>query len=248
MKPIIIILTIISLGLGVGMLVEHQRANDKVKSLADENVRFSNQWQVATLKLDDVQQVAANLENTLNQRTASLAAASNELARTGADLAKVQTDFKVAQAEVEKQTARVTELEGQRDDLTKKMEDLTASIKSLENQIEDTKKKLASAEGDRQVLSNELKRLQDEKSVLVAQFNDLAALRAQVAKLKEEAAIGQRIAWIKAGVYSARDKKGAERLLSSPFLTAVTPDNRLDIELRQSGGDKAAPASPPPKQ
>ena len=30
MKPIIIILTIISLGLGVGMLVEHQRASDKV--------------------------------------------------------------------------------------------------------------------------------------------------------------------------------------------------------------------------
>ncbi len=241
MKPIIIILTIISLGLGVGMLVEHQRASDKVKSMADENVRFSNQCQVATLKLDDAQQVAASLESTLNQRTASLA-------RTGADLAKVQTDFKVAQAEVEKQTARVTELEGQRDDLTKKMEDLTASIKSLENQIEDTKKKLASAEGDRQVLSNELKRLQDEKAVLVAQFNDLAALRAQVAKLKEEAAIGQRIAWIKAGVYSARDKKGAERLLSTPFLTAATPDNRLDIELRQSGADKAAPASPPPKQ
>src|SRR5216684_2987459 len=168
MKPIIIILTIISLGLGVGMLVEHQRASDKVKSLADENVRFSNQWQVATLKLDDVQQVAANLENTLNQRTASLAATSNELARTGADLAKVQTDFKATQAEVERQTARITELEGQRDDLTKKMEELTTSIKSLENQIDDTKRKLAAAEGDRQVLSSELKRLQDEKAVLVA--------------------------------------------------------------------------------
>jgi len=248
MKPIIILLTIISLGLAVGMLVEHQHANDKLKFLVDDNVRFSNQWQVATLKLDDVQQVAANLESTLNQRTASLAATSNELARTGADLAKVQTDFKATQAEVERQTARITELEGQRDDLTKKMEELTTSIKSLENQIDDTKRKLAAAEGDRQVLSSELKRLQDEKAVLVAQFNDLAALRAQVAKLKEEAAIGQRIAWIKAGVYSARDKKGAERLLSTPFLTAVTPDNRLDIELRQSGADKAAPASPPPKQ
>jgi len=248
MKPIIILLTIISLGLGVGMLVEHQHANDKLKFLVDDNVRFSNQWQEATVKLDDVQKVAAHLENTLNLRTETLAATSNELARTGADLAKVQTDFKATQAEVEKQTARITELEGQRDDLTKKMEDLTASIKSLENQIEDTKKKLAAAEGDRQVLSNELKRLQDEKAVLVAQFNDLAALRAQVAKLKEEAAIGQRIAWIKAGVYSARDKKGAERLLSTPFLTAMTPDNRLDLELRQSGADKAAPASPPPKQ
>ncbi len=248
MKPIVIILTIISLGLGVGMLVEHQHANDKFKFLADDNVRFSNQWQEAVVKLDDVQKVAANLESSLNQRTESLAAASNELARTGADLAKVQTDFKTAQADLEKQTARITELEGQRDDLTKKMEDLTASIKSLENQMEDTKKKLASAEGDRQVLSNELKRLQDEKAVLVAQFNDLAALRAQVAKLKEEAAIGQRIAWIKAGVYSARDKKGAERLLTTPFLTAITPENRLDIELRQSGADKTAPASPPSKQ
>ncbi len=248
MKPIVILLTIISLGLGVSMLVEHQHASDKLKFLVDDNVRFSNQWQEATVKLDEVQKVTAHLETSLNQRTETLAAASNELARTGADLAKVQSDFKAAQAEVEKQTTRITELEGQRDDLTKKMEDLTASIKSLENQIEDTKKKLAAAEGDRQVLSNELKRLQDEKAVLVAQFNDLAALRAQVAKLKEEAAIGQRIAWMKTGVYSARDKKGAERLLSTPFLTAMTPDNRLDIELRQSGADKTAPASPPPKQ
>src|SRR5260370_15892019 len=175
MKPSVILLTINSLGLGGGLLVEHQRASDKVKSMADENVRFSNQCQVATLKLDDAQQVAASLESTLNQRTASLATASNELARTGADLAKVQTDFKAAQAEVEKQTARATELEGQRDDLTKKMEDLTASIKSLENQIDDTKKKPASAEGDRQDLSTEIQPLQDEKAVLVAQFNDLAA-------------------------------------------------------------------------
>ncbi len=229
LKPIIISLTIIALGLGVGLLVEHQHANDKVKFLVDDNVRFSNQWQQASVKLDELQNVALKLETTLNQRTETLAATSNDLAKADIELAKVQTDFKAAQAELQKQTARVTELEGQRDDLTKKMEELTASIKSLENQIDDTKKKLAAAEGDRQVLTSELKLLQDQKAVLVAQFNDLAALRAQVAKLKEEAAIGQRIAWIKAGVYSGRDKKGAERLLSTPFLTAATPSNRLDI-------------------
>ena len=122
------------------------------------------------------------------------------------------------------------------------MDELTASINSLEGKIADTRKKLASSEGDRTFLLKELSRFQDEKAGLLAKFNNLAALRAQVAKLREEAAINQRLAWIRMGVYDQREKKGAERLLAiSP--TPVKVDNRLEIEVEQNGRSKIIPGS-----
>ena len=243
MKPVIVILTVVSVGLGVAMLVQHTRSSTELKAVTEDRARFSNNWQEASVKLEELQKVAANMESTLAQRTEALVTSSNELARANSDLTRAQGDIKTAQVDLQKQTARVAELETQRDDLTRKMDELTASIKSLETRIDDTKKKLATSEGDRKFLLTELKRLQDEKSVLVAQFNDLSALRAQVAKLKEEAAINQRIAWIKAGVYNQREKKGAERLLAGPNQVDTSPDNRLQIELEQNGAGRVTPNS-----
>ena len=114
---------------------------------------------------------------------------------------------------------------------------MTASIDSLETRIADTKKKLAASDGDRNFLLKELARLQDEKTTLVAQFNNLSTLRAQVAKLRDEAAINQRLTWMQAGVYNLRDKKGAERLAATAPASTKS-DNRLEIELEQKGPAK----------
>jgi len=247
MKNIVIVLSIVSVGLATGLFVQHQKATQTVKAAEESRATYSNSWQEAKVKLDrleGVEKVAAALEAKLNTSTEALSAASNDLAKTSADLAKAnrdlaktQSDYEAAQAEVKKQQGQISQLESQRDDLSKKMEELTASINSLESKIADTKKKLASSEGDRTFLLKELTRLQDEKDTLVAKFNNLATLRAQVAKLREEAAISQRLAWIRMGLYEQREKKGAERLL------AVTPaplkiENRLDVELEQNGRSK----------
>jgi chromosome segregation ATPase len=119
---------------------------------------------------------------------------------------------------------------------------LTVSITSLETKITETKQKLAASEGDRKFLLTELTRLQNEKETLVAQFNSLAALRTQVAKLREEAAVSQRLAWMQMGVYNMRDKKGAERLLATTP-ASVKPESRLEIELQQNGRGKPVPNS-----
>ena len=78
---------------------------------------------------------------------------------------------------------------GQNDDLTKKMSDLNTSINNLESQIAVTQKKLADSEGDRELLLKELKRLQAEKAELERRFNDLAVLRDQVRKLRDDVAV-----------------------------------------------------------
>ena len=90
------------------------------------------------------------------------------------------------------------------------MADLNTSITSLESQIDNTKKKLAASEGDRDFLLNELKRLQTEKAELERKFNDLAVLRDQVRKLRDELSIARRLEWIRRGLYGSA--KGAEKL------------------------------------
>src|SRR5262249_38747854 len=126
-----------------------------------------------------------------------------------------------------------------------KMNDLQGSIVLLEGQISDTKKKLELAEGDRQTLLTQLKKLESEKADLLAQFNNIRTLRTQLAKLREEAAIAQRLAWTRAGVYINQEKKGAERLLADTAADKKEKtDNRLNVEIEQNGGTKVTSPKP----
>jgi chromosome segregation ATPase len=244
MKTLVVVLCIVSISLGAGLLIQHREATHAVKTAEAAGNAYSNSWQEAKGKLEEVEKVAAALETKLNTRTEVLVATSNDLAKastdlaqTSGDLAKSQADYTAAQAEMKKQQATITQLESQRADLTQKMDELTGSIASLETKIGETKQKLARSEGDRTFLLKELERMQSEKATLVAQFNNLSALRVQVAKLKEEAAISQRLTWMQSGVYNLATKKGAERLLATSPAPGK-PEGRLEIELEQNGHSK----------
>ena len=253
MKSVITILIVVSLGLGAALLVQHKKAEDQVRAAKAEAISAVKERDIVRAKLDDHEKVIARLEANFTQRGDELAAKNAELTRTGADLqktsadlAKSQADYKLARTELEKQTVRIGELETQRDDLTAKMSDLTASINAKENLIADIKKKLAASEGDRQFLLGQLKQLEGEKAELVAQFNNLSTLRAQIAKLKEEAAVNQRLAWMRMGLYQNRDRKGAEALVVSSPNKNRPADNRLQIELEQNGPGKVVPPKSAP--
>jgi peptidoglycan hydrolase CwlO-like protein len=128
-----------------------------------------------------------------------------------------------------------------------KLDELAGSIRTLNDQIAETKRKLSAAEGDRDSLTRELARLQSDKSELLRQFNDLAALRAQVALLREEAAINQRLAWMAQGVYQASGRKGAEALVAKPTPPpAANPS--LNVEVQQNGGATVVPPAKAPSQ
>jgi chromosome segregation ATPase len=248
MKTTVVLLVALSLGFGVGLLLQHTIARKHLMVVKAESEYHSNAWKATTVKLAEAEKVTAALETNLGVRSQQLtelsnklAYASGELTMAKAELAKVQTDVATAQTQMRKQEARIAELEGQKDDLVKKMEELNTSISVLETQIGETKRQLANAEGNRDFLTKELKRLQDEKASLVAQFNNLSALRAQIAKLKEEAAINQRLAWMQMGLYADRERKGAERLFSPAPAIASKPDNRLRIEVERNGSSRALP-------
>ena len=136
---------------------------------------------------------------------------------------------------------RIAELETQKDGLRLKLDELAGSIKALNAQIAEAKRKLAAAEGDRDLLSKELVKLQADKSELLRQFNDLTALHAQVALLRDEAAINQRLSWTAQGVYQAAGRKGAEALVSKPPAPSLVGEPSLNVEVREKG----IPAEPP---
>lgn len=254
MKAAIVILVLAAIGLGVGLIMRHNTAV-KVKS-QDEEIKamLSNEVARTQGKLDEEQKVNLLLSTNLILKGEELFSTSNTLAKVNADLARTQREMQAAaeaaKAEIERRDTQIAQLTSQTNALTIKMDDLTSSIERLGKQISLTERKLAASEGDREFLLVELKRLQTEKAELERQFNDLALLRAQISKLKEEMSIARRLEWIKMGIYGMQDKKGAERLMEKSPLLAKTNNFDLNVELRQDGGAKIVPPpnTPPPAQ
>ena len=241
MKNGIIILTIVAVGLTVGLVLQSKKVtvvNARLRETQAEYVRVSNNWQETSVKLADREKLADLLQTNLTQRTEEVASLKDHLLAANTSLTKAQDQIKSAEAEMQKQGARIAELETMRANLSQKMNGLTNNIAGLEAQITDTRRKLASAEGDRTFLLKELDRLQKERAELVHQFNDLAFLRGQVSKLQEEYAINQRLDWMNKGVYASQDRKGAEALVSKVTVPVAKADRRLNVEIYQDGAVK----------
>jgi len=258
MKAAIVFLILASLGLGVGLMVRHNQAVKVKKQDTETITTLSKDLNEEKNKRDEQEKLAMYLSTNLSVRTEELSSASNNLNKLNAELAATQKQMQEAaeraRADIERRDAQIAQLTTETNAMTQKMDDLNASIGKLGKQISDTERKLAASEGDREFLLKELKRLQVEKADLERQFNDLAALRTQVAKLKEELSIARRLEWIRLGIYGASEKKGAEKLMAGTTGPAKTNNFNLNVELKQDGGAQVVtpdapkpPATAPPK-
>lgn len=245
MKAVIIILVILSLGLGAGLFWRHTTASREKKMDVADKEYLTNELNTTKGKLDDQEQMASFLQKNLDQTFQKLSEKSNEVNRLSGTLAKTQQDAQAAaesaKAEMAKRDAKINELEAQNTALDQQANDLKGAIGNLEKSIAETEKKLAASEGDREFLLKELKRLQVEKAELERQFNDLSVLRAQVSKLKDELSIARRLEWIRMGIYGMQNVKGAERLLSTNWAAASGGKFDLNVELKQDGGANIVP-------
>ena len=251
---IIVLLVCTGVILGISLMGRHKKAVAQHEADKQQILLQSNNWVQTESKLAEQIKVNMVLETNLTDRIAELKTASNRLVDVSGTLAKAEADVKTAQEELAKRDAKISELENQRDDMTKKMTDLNSSITTLEGQITDTEKKLAASEGDREFLLKELKRLQTEKAELERQFNDLAVLREQVKKLRDDLSIARRLDWIRRGLYGATEKKGAELLQRGIVAQPAQTNYNLNVELRRGGGatinsatNHPAPTNTPPK-
>jgi chromosome segregation ATPase len=255
-KGLAIALALLVLLMAGGLWMNHNNAQKQTKELQAKVALLSSQVMQKDQDLNEAKQVNSTLEAHLTQQSDAASRLSNTLSQTTATLQKTEAEAKKAAQmsaeELAKRDQRITELEGQRDDLTKRMTELNGAITGLESQITETQRKLATSEGDRAFLLKELKRLQAEKMELERQFNDLAMLRDQVRKLKDELSTASRLDWLRRGLYGSTPK--AAEKLKQP-ITSTNKDFNLNVELRQDGSVKVnpsatnapAPAPAPPK-
>jgi DNA repair exonuclease SbcCD ATPase subunit len=243
-KTLAIILVVVSVALAGGLLYRHGRAVKEKTADTETIQKLTTEVTETKEKLDDQKAVNMTLQRDLDAHVEQVKIYSNNLASVSANLTKTQNESQAAaesaKAEILKRDARIAELESERDDLTKRMTELNGSITNLESQIAETQRKLEASEGDREFLLKELKRLQTEKAELERQFNDLALLREQVRKLKDELSIAKRLEWIRRGIYGF-GLKGAEKLQRGLVAPAPKTNYNLDVELQRDGAVRVIP-------
>lgn len=247
-KIVAILLTLLCVLLAAGLIYRHTTATKEKKQDVAVIVHYSNDWVETSKKLDEQKLVNLSLERDFATQAEELKNYSNNLATVSENYTKAQADAKTAaetaKEELHKRDVRIAELENERDGMTKRMTDLTSSISNLETQIADTQRKLEASEGDREFLLKELKRLQAEKTDLERQFNDLAQLREQVKRLRDELSVSRRLEWIRRGIYGGL--KGGELLRQGFASTAARTNFNLDVEIRRDGGATVLTNAPGP--
>jgi chromosome segregation ATPase len=236
-----VVLVVLCAGLAIALVLSRRTANQQREDNEATIVRLSNEWVQTSTQLNETTKTNTLLETNLAFRTEALQSVSNKLEAISADLARTEAQAKAAaqaaQEEMAKRDAKIADLELQREDLSKQMTNLSLSITNLEGQIQETQRKLASSEGDREFLLKELKRLQIEKAALEKQMTDLAFLRTQVHKLRDELAISRRLDWIRRGLFGFPAKGG--EIMQNGFVTGTPRSNdNLNVEIKREGGAK----------
>ena len=200
----------------------------------------------------------ATVEQNLADRTKALKDKESELLQKTGDLEKTKTELvahtkalEVARKELDQDNAKIAKLESDLEKVLQQVGGLKANLGTLEVSIKATQKKLASAEGDRVFLMRELKRMQTEKDELVAQLNDLEAIRVRYKELKSEFATKLRESWKNNSIYNNRNKKGSgnhlafldKRKNESQDTNTSTDPSKLSISLDENGKVTITPIS-----
>jgi septal ring factor EnvC (AmiA/AmiB activator) len=242
------ILAVVAIGLAITLFITKKNATEQNTKAQDQILSLSNSWENTNIKLTDQIKVNTALEKDKAALTQEKADLTTELNSTKTTLASTEKSLVSTKEEVAKRDARITELESANAELDKQAESLSQSITNLTELIATTRQKLATTEGDKAFLEKELQRLMAEKAELERQFNDIAVLRAQVAKLKEELNISRRLEWIRKGLIASSSQKGAQGLLQSgpgaaPAPTSQTSTSRFDlnVEVQSDGSVKVIP-------
>jgi septal ring factor EnvC (AmiA/AmiB activator) len=242
----IVILAVVCIGLVVALVTTKKTATQEKRKDVDTILMHSNQWEKTRADLEEHKQVIQNLEKDIETRKQEFGELTNKYTGTAATLAKTEQSLKAAQDEVAKRDAQIAELEARNQSLDQKAIDLSVALTNLTTQIADTQKKLAASEGDKAFLETTLKQLMTEKAELERQFNDLTVLRAQVSRLKEELSIARRLDWIRKGLFSTSDQKGAQLLIQrgpgTPAASEATTNHYdLNVEVNTDGSVRVIP-------
>jgi chromosome segregation ATPase len=253
-RAAIVILILACVALGVTLVFRNKKAEADRKEHQVLITQHSNSWVSTRQQLEQLQAVNQSLETDLTSARTTTENFSNKLVSVSAQLSQAQAQAKAAAetaaVEMAKRETRISELTGQNSDMLNRMTELNTNLGNLEKLIADTERRLVASEGDREFLLQELKRLQTEKAELERQFHDLAVVREQVRRLRDELSLAQRLEWIRRGIYGSQGIKGGELLMNRGYEPAPKPSYDLSVELKQDGSVTVQPPAtnaPPPQ-
>jgi hypothetical protein len=270
-----LILAVVALGLGIALIAvrvqSSKQHDDDTTSIGDFSNKLDQAQATIKDKQKDAEQKQKDYEEKLNQKEAAFLELTNKFQKTAADLQRTATDLqrttadlstkaqelattqeslKQEKTEVAKRDTRISELVKQNQDLDKQALELGTAITNLNLQIADTERKLRETKQDNSELSTQLQHLMAERNELQRQFNDVDVVRAQLSKLKHDIVVTRRIEWIRDGVYTSAEEKGAQKLMKGftpPPASASSPKPKnpsnydLNVEVNADGSVKIIP-------
>ncbi len=136
---------------------------------------------------------------------------------------------------------QVADLQSQSTELDQRAAELTNTINQLNTQIADTENKLAVATTSNVFLQSELEKQLAEKTALERRFNDLADVRTQLKKLKDEVYVARRMELNRYQNWNS--KLGALLMQRAPLTAPPNPGNPYDlnVEVSSDGSVKVIP-------
>jgi len=249
----IAILAVACFGFAVAVVVLKHQADAQQATSASTILDFSNQIVKANVSIEDLNQANLNLSNDLATNREMSRALSNQLAETAGSLATTTVSLQDAQLQITNLNGRITDLEAQNQVLDQRASSLSNTIAALDTQISLTQAQLAASETNNAFLDSELKRQIAQKAELQHKFNDLAEVRTQVRKLRDDLLVARRLAWIRAGIDPTKPLKGGQLLMqrSPPTAHAASaagsPSYNLNVEVGSDGSvHVVSPLTNPP--
>jgi len=249
----IAILAVACFGLAAALVVFKRQAEAQQATSDSKILDLSNQVFKAGVHIADLSQANLSLNNDLaTNRQVSLELSnqlSKQLAKQLAETASAAASLQSAQQEITNRDERIAELEARNQALDQRATSLSNAIAELDSQINLTRAKLASSERNNAFLDGELKRQIAARAALERKFNDLAQVRAQVRKLRDDLLIARRLEWMREGVDPTKPLKGGQLLMqrSTPASHAAPAAGsslyNLNVEV---GSDGAVHIIPPP--
>ena len=254
-KAPVILLIVLCIGLAVGLVLRHNKALDEQKAATaqrDELMEKLNAAEAreAALRTTNIT-LHADRESTratLDQTTAQLGQTRELLQRTQASVEAATAALKEKEVELSRRDSRITELEGQNTALDRQAGEMRGAITVLEGQITDTQKRLETAEVDRDILIEELHRLQTEKAEMERRLQDVVALKEQIVKLRDQLSLARQLENIRRSLYGAEPLKSGEALPRGMQPSRAAGARDLEVEIRRDGSATVitVPTNAPP--
>jgi predicted RNase H-like nuclease (RuvC/YqgF family) len=255
----IAILAVACFGFAVALVVFKHQADMQQTESANTIADFSNQIVKANVNIEDLNQANLNLSSDLATNREMSLALSNQLAETAVSLATTTVSLQDAQQQITNLNGRISDLEAQNQVLDQRASSLSNTIAALDTQITLTQTKLAASETNNAFLDSQLKEQIAQRTELERKFNDLAQVRTQVRKLRDDLLVERRLAWMRAGIDPNKPLKGGQLLVQRPPPAANAAPAagstlyNLNVEVGSDGSvhvippltNSPAPASPP---